>query len=120
MRAKALLATAIAAVVVLRAATGMAEEATDKGGRLYENYCSNCHGEELKNNTDGLAFDLRRLKPDEHARFVNSVLNGKNRMPPWRGVLADEEIEQIWSYIRVVRGGQGRQATADERGAKAD
>jgi mono/diheme cytochrome c family protein len=54
MRAKALLATAIAAVVVLRAATGMAEEATDKGGRLYENYCSNCHGEELKNNTDGL------------------------------------------------------------------
>jgi len=28
-----------------------------------------CHGDELQNNS-GIAFDLRRLKPDEHARFV--------------------------------------------------
>jgi len=102
MRAKALLATALAAVLVLPPARGLADETTDKGGQLYENYCANCHGEELRNNADGLAFDLRRLKPNEHARFVSSVLNGKNGMPPWRGVLADEQIEQIWSYIRAA------------------
>ena len=25
----------------------------------------------------GVTFDLRRLRPDERSRFVNSVLNGK-------------------------------------------
>lgn len=76
------------------------EAATAKGARIYENYCSTCHGEELQNNSAGLTFDLRRLKPDDRARFVNSVLNGKNRMPPWKGVLDETQIEQLWSYIR--------------------
>jgi hypothetical protein len=35
------------------------------------------------------------------ARFENSVLNGKNQMPPWKGVLSDEEIDQVWYYIRA-------------------
>jgi mono/diheme cytochrome c family protein len=32
---------------------------------------------------------------------VNSVLNGKNTMPPWRGVLDTEQIDAIWAYIRA-------------------
>ena len=77
------------------------DAATAQGERIYENYCATCHGEQLKNNSAGLTFDLRRLKPDEHARFVNSVLNGKNKMPPWKGVLEEGEIEQLWAYLRA-------------------
>jgi len=29
------------------------------------------------------AFDLRTFPHDQHSRFVNSVTNGKNSMPPW-------------------------------------
>ena len=46
-------------------------------------------------------FDLRRLTADERARFDNSVRNGKNQMPPWKGVLTEEEIDQIWHYVRA-------------------
>jgi mono/diheme cytochrome c family protein len=71
------------------------------GATVYADYCSHCHGEQLQNTSGGVTFDLRRLRPGEHSRFVNSVLNGKSQMPPWRGVLSLEQIECIWMYIRA-------------------
>ena len=75
------------------------DTAADKGARVYDKYCATCHGDDLQNNS-GIAFDLRRLKADEHPRFVNSVLHGKKVMPAWQGVLTSEQIEQLWAYIR--------------------
>jgi mono/diheme cytochrome c family protein len=72
------------------------------GAMVYLDYCSSCHGEELRNTSGGATFDLRRLRPPDHDRFVNSVLNGKNQMPPWRGVLDLHQIESIWAYIRAT------------------
>lgn len=72
------------------------------GERTYSDYCATCHGDELRNTSNGVTFDLRRLRPDEHPRFVNSVLNGKKEMPPWKGTLDDEQIEAIWAYIRAT------------------
>jgi cytochrome c6 len=77
------------------------EAAAAKGERTYEDYCATCHGEQLMNNSTGLTFDLRRLRPDEHSRFVDSVQNGKNKMPPWKGVLDEMQIEQLWAYIQA-------------------
>ncbi len=75
-----------------------------EGEMIYSDYCSTCHGEQLRNTSGGVTFDLRRLKREEHERFVNSVNNGKNQMPPWRGVLDDNQIESIWAYI-MAKGG---------------
>jgi mono/diheme cytochrome c family protein len=69
------------------------------GENVYNTYCATCHGDNLVNT--GQTFDLRRLRADERPRFENSVRNGKNQMPPWRGVLNDEQIDQLWRYIRV-------------------
>src|SRR6202166_5449643 len=77
-----------------------ADEAKASGERLYERYCATCHGDDLQNNS-GIAFDLRRLKADEHPRFVNSVLQGKNAMPSWNGALTPDQIESLWAYIRA-------------------
>jgi mono/diheme cytochrome c family protein len=71
------------------------------GAMVYLDYCSSCHGDELRNTSGGVTFDLRRLQPRDHDRFINSVLNGKNQMPPWRGVLDQQQIESIWAYIRA-------------------
>jgi len=76
------------------------EAAARIGAKIYENNCSTCHGDELQNNS-GIAFDLRRLKPEEHSRFVNSVLQGKNAMPSWEGALTMEQIENLWAYVRA-------------------
>jgi cytochrome c6 len=77
------------------------EAAVAKGARIYENYCATCHGEQLKTDSAGLTFDLLRLRPDEYSRFFDSVQNGKNKMPPWKGVLDEIQVEQLWAYIRA-------------------
>lgn len=69
------------------------------GADIYDNYCQTCHGEHLRNN--GHTFDLRRLREDERDRFEHSVTNGKGQMPPWRGVLAEDDIENLWNFIRA-------------------
>jgi len=33
---------------------------------------------------------------------VEAVTSGKDNMPSWYGVLKDDEIEAIWSYIRAM------------------
>ena len=71
----------------------------ERGERLYEKNCANCHGDELHNNS-GVAFDLRRLKADERERFFDSVLHGKKAMPSWQGMLTTQQIEDLWVYIR--------------------
>jgi len=69
------------------------------GERVYNNYCFTCHGENLV--SSGQTFDLRRLRADERPRFNNSVLNGKGQMPPWKGVLSDQDIDYLWAFIRA-------------------
>jgi len=76
------------------------EQAVRRGARLYANNCSTCHGDDLQNNST-IAFDLRRLKGDEHSRFVHSVTNGKNAMPSWEGALDEAQIEDLWNYVRA-------------------
>jgi cytochrome c6 len=90
-----------AILIALPCATRAADEAAvRKGAKIYENNCSTCHGDDLRNNS-GIAFDLRRLRADERARFVNSVLHGKNVMPSWEGKLSDDQLESLWAYIRA-------------------
>jgi mono/diheme cytochrome c family protein len=71
----------------------------EAGENVFNTNCAVCHGDQLV--STGQTFDLRRLKDSDRARFDNSVRNGKNQMPPWRGVLTDEEIDQVWHYIRA-------------------
>jgi mono/diheme cytochrome c family protein len=71
----------------------------EAGERVYNNNCAVCHGDQLV--SSGQFPNLRRLSANDRARFYGTVRNGKNQMPPWNGVLSDEEIDQIWSYIRA-------------------
>jgi mono/diheme cytochrome c family protein len=68
------------------------------GAELYQAKCAECHGERLIN--PGSSFDLRRLGAGERARFNESVTQGKGQMPAWGGLLSDEELDQLWAYIR--------------------
>ena len=93
-------AAVILVVITFSQAAAADDAAVRKGAKIYENNCATCHGDELQNNSN-IAFDLRRLKADEHPRFVNSVLHGKNVMPSWEGALTMDQIENLWAYIRA-------------------
>lgn len=90
-------AAAIAAMLPASAALAQDPSKVDAGERVYNTYCFTCHGENLR--SSGQTFDLRRLKPDERPRFENSVLNGKGQMPPWKGVLSEQDIDNVWHFI---------------------
>ena len=67
------------------------------GAAVFARNCSPCHGAHMAD-PEG-AFDLRTFPHDQHSRFVDSVTNGKNSMPPWGGLLKPEEIEALWAYV---------------------
>src|SRR5262245_2303792 len=96
-------ATLVVSMIVFTVGVSVADSAkAETGAMTYEAYCASCHGTELNNTAPGVTFDLRRLRPDERSRFVNSVLNGKNQMPPWQGVLDMEQIDALWTYIQSI------------------
>jgi mono/diheme cytochrome c family protein len=75
------------------------------GAAIFARNCSPCHGAHMADPQG--AFDLRTFPHDQHSRFVSSVTNGKNSMPPWGGLLKPEEIEYLWAY--VVAGEKGNE-----------
>ena len=92
-------ACALACVLAVAAPASAQDNAVEAGEAVYNNYCQTCHGDRMV--STGQTFDLRRLAASDHARFDNSVRNGKNQMPPWKDVLSDQEIDQLWAYIRA-------------------
>lgn len=103
-RAHASLAAQVAFAIVSIASVAHADPDAaniETGAAIYGDYCASCHGDGLRNTSGGATFDLRRLRSEDHARFLNAVLNGKTQMPPWRGALKIEQIEAIWAYIRA-------------------
>lgn len=73
-------------------------ERAAQGKSLYRQLCSNCHGVNMVN-AGTSSFDLRKFPQDDKARFVNSVMKGKNAMPPWGDILKPDEMEAIWVYV---------------------
>jgi len=92
----AMTAMSIAVALPARAADGDA----DQGRDLYHELCAPCHGRDMVN-PGGITFDLRKFPKDDADRFKNSVLNGKGQgMPPWSGKVSDEDIANLWAYVR--------------------
>lgn len=98
-REKLLLASlTLAASIVVTAALAQDREKIAAGAEVYATRCSACHGERMR--ATGVGFDLSKLTPDDRQRFDKAVNDGKGQMPPWAGVLSEEEIDQLWAYVR--------------------
>ncbi len=74
----------------------------EQGKKMYKQLCLRCHGPEMNGGNN--AYDFRIFPLEQKERFFNSVLNGKRAMPPWKGVLSEEEIGHLWAYVGT-RGG---------------
>jgi mono/diheme cytochrome c family protein len=88
----------LAAAVVVHIAPVKAQSAADAGRQVYAEHCEQCHGERLM--ATGAAPDLKLLRADQRPRFDEIVREGKGQMPPWAGMITDDEIDQIWAYVR--------------------
>ncbi len=90
---------ALAALLPLCAHAQSDPTKASAGEEIYEANCVACHGEKLRN--PGQSFDLRQFSAADRARYDRAVRIGKGQMPPWAGVLSDDEIDQVWHYIRA-------------------
>jgi mono/diheme cytochrome c family protein len=93
LRIGLLVGTAIVGIAPARA-----QSAADAGRDVYAQHCAPCHGERL--NATGAEPDLMLLRADQKTHFDEIIRNGKGQMPAWEGMISDEEISQIWAYVR--------------------
>jgi len=94
------LAMTLFVVLVSALSARAAEGDVDQGHDTYQDLCSSCHGRDMVN-SGTLSFDLRKFPKDDFARFKTSVLNGKGTaMPPWAGKVSDEDLANLWAYVR--------------------
>jgi mono/diheme cytochrome c family protein len=88
----------LAGTAILGIVPARAQSAADAGRDVYAEHCATCHGERL--NATGAGPDLKLLRAEQKAHFDEIVRNGKGQMPSWDGMITDEQIDQIWAYVR--------------------
>lgn len=74
------------------------------GQQLFAMHCAACHGmrgEGVMPEAPKFRMGERLEQPD--MMLLQSVRNGKNKMPPFFGVLKDPDILDILSYVRTLR-----------------
>jgi len=98
-RARCRTASLALLVAVFFSDSGWADP-VEQGREVYGEFCVNCHGRDMVA-VGAVSFDLRKFPRDDFERFRNAVLNGKGpAMPPWRGKVSDEDLADLWAYVR--------------------
>jgi cytochrome c6 len=75
-----------------------------RGQRLYNMHCSVCHGLNgvpVIQQAPSFLNKERLMQPD--MVLVQSVKMGRSIMPPFMGILKDDEILDVLHYARVLR-----------------
>lgn len=75
-----------------------------QGQQLFNLHCAACHGmrgEGVLPEAPKFRLGERLEQPD--MMLMQSVKSGKNKMPPFFGVLKDSDILDILSYVRTLR-----------------
>ena len=82
-------------------------DVVENGRSLFNQYCAHCHGPNAQQGER--PRDLRRLKiryeGDAISVFYTTVNNGRvdKGMPVWKGVLSEEVLWQIYTYLQTVQ-----------------
>ena len=80
-------------------------QAIEAGRRLYNTWCSQCHGGKANGESrfGKYAADLTKFKKG-YTEFATIVVAGRpqRQMPPWDGVLDGEQISQIGAYLETL------------------
>lgn len=75
---------------------------------LFEYNCATCHGADGKGTKRGRELKAPNLADaDWQAKtsdmeILNSIVNGKNKMPRWSDKLQPEEIQALAKYVRKL------------------
>ena len=85
----------------------------DVGAKIYERYCTSCHG--ISGRGNGMMVRLLPIMPIDHTdaqkmdkitneKLIKIITEGKGMMPGWNNILTESEINGLVSYIRLLSG----------------
>ncbi|MCC6916269.1 cytochrome c [Nitrosomonas sp.] len=107
----------LASLLVFMEPATAADDQFKHAERLYDTYCTQCHG--VNRNGNGLNSAFMSVQPRDHsdAKGMGDIPNSEiidvikkgglaaNKsvlMPAWGGVFSDEEVSQLAAYLRHV------------------
>ena len=78
----------------------LADDKMKLGLEIYNDkaMCGTCHTLQAAGSNGDIGPDLDKLKP-QIPQIILAVKNGIGVMPPWDGILTDEEIEAVAYYV---------------------
>jgi mono/diheme cytochrome c family protein len=122
---RATLALCLMSVIAFSPSLTFAQELAD-GKRLYQAYCSGCHG--LSGKGDGPAAKTLPVKPADHTRIemnkytdqylIEIISKGgasvgrSAQIPAWGAVLKEPQVREIVAYVRALSNGKKETAQA--------
>lgn len=75
-----------------------------QGQQLYNMHCAACHGPRGEGvNPEAPKFRMGERLEQPDMVLMQSVKTGKKTMPPFFGVLQDQQILDILAYVRTLR-----------------
>ena len=77
-----------------------ADDKMELGIEIYNEkaMCGTCHTLQAASSDGDIGPNLDMLKP-QLSQIISAVANGIGVMPPWKGILTDEEIEAVAYYV---------------------
>jgi mono/diheme cytochrome c family protein len=98
---------AILVICITMAASPAAGQGNTAGADAYKAKCATCHGQDGSGNTPvGKSLqvaDLRSaaVQSKSDAELTQSVTEGKNNMPGFKGNITDDEIHAVVTFVRT-------------------
>ncbi|NOU01795.1 MAG: c-type cytochrome [Gallionella sp.] len=90
--------------VILALATSLTQASEIKRGKeLYNTYCADCHGAtgiSVMQDAPNFAKNESLVKSD--FELYDAISKGNNAMPLYQGILSDQEILDVITFIRTL------------------
>ena len=81
----------------------LSDDKMDLGLEVYNNkaQCGVCHSLQAAGSDGQIGPNLDMLKP-QVGQIISAVTNGIGVMPPWEGILTEEEIEEYKRKLQII------------------
>jgi len=80
------------------------DEQKERGAKVYAANCAACHQPNGKGAGTFPALDGSKVVSGPKEAQIRLILNGKNAMPKWAGVISDGDIASVITYERNAWG----------------
>jgi cytochrome c6 len=95
-------------LAVMALAASSPAKAAEDGAALFKTNCVVCHGADGTGTPTGKSLKAPDLHSDAvqkltDAQITTQIADGKNNMPPFKGVLKPEQIKALVVYVRTFK-----------------